>query len=140
MVDTRFETQALALPPAIPQLRHEVIRYAESLGAQPDTLESLQLAVSEALTNVVVHAYVGREPGPMIVEAFEEDEHLLVRVYDDGPGLIPRLDSPGLGLGIGLMASMANDFNIANRDGTPGTIVSLRFTLSEAACCVLPQA
>lgn len=137
MVADRFESRAVAGPDAITNLRHEVVRYAQSLGATAEVLEGLQLAVSEALTNVVVHAYVGREPGSMIVEAWpDEDDHLVVRVCDEGHGLIPRADSPGLGLGIGLMASMADEFQIASREGTPGTIVSLRFALSTRVACL----
>jgi serine/threonine-protein kinase RsbW len=84
--------------------------------------------VSEALTNVVLHAYLGRDPGPMVAEAWCDADHLLVRVCDEGQGLVPRVDSPGLGVGIAVMASVADDFRIGNRDGTAGTVVSLRFS------------
>jgi len=53
-------------------------------------------------------------------------------VLDEGHGLIPRADSPGMGLGLGLMAQMADDFRVANREGTPGTSVSLRFSLTRS--------
>jgi anti-sigma regulatory factor (Ser/Thr protein kinase) len=43
--------------------------------------------------------------------------------------MVPRADSPGLGLGIPLMAQMADDLHVANRGDLPGTMVSLRFTL-----------
>jgi anti-sigma regulatory factor (Ser/Thr protein kinase) len=56
-------------------------------------------------------------------------DHLAVRVLDEGHGLIPRAESPGLGLGLGLMAQMADDFRVANREGTRGTTVLLRFQL-----------
>lgn len=69
----------------------------------------------------------------MTVQAWlDEEEHLTVRVLDDGRGLVPRLDSPGLGLGLGVMAQMADDFRVANREGRPGTIVSLRFSLARS--------
>jgi hypothetical protein len=77
-------------------------------------------SVSEALTNVVVHAYPGREPGDMMVEAWRDAMHLIVRVTDNGHGLF-RTDSPGLGLGFGLMASMADEFL---RRGAPGPTTS----------------
>lgn len=93
----------------------------------------MQLSVSEALTNVVMHAYLGIEPGDMIVQAWiDPPSYFTVRVLDEGRGLVPRADSPGLGLGLGLMAQMADDFRIANRDGTPGTTVSLRFSLARS--------
>lgn len=131
METERFERRALAQAEAIAILRTALVRYARSLGADAEACESVQLAVSEALTNVVMHAYLGAAPGEMVVQAWRDDEdHLTVRILDEGHGLVPRTDSPGLGLGLGLMAQMADDFRIANRDGTPGTTVSLRFALS----------
>jgi anti-sigma regulatory factor (Ser/Thr protein kinase) len=106
------------------------------LGAPESVVDDVRSAVSEALANAVLHAYVGRAPGIMLVEAWCDADDLIVRVCDEGRGLVPRLDSPGLGVGISLMASMVDDFSVTNRDGTPGTIVSLRFSLagqSEAA-------
>ena len=113
---------------------------ALDFGVSADMGQSIRLAVGEALTNVVMHAYVGGQPGMMLVRAWvDEDEHFNVQVLDEGHGLIPRADSPGLGLGMGLMAQMSDDFRVANREGTPGTTVSLRFTLagseSPCVCC-----
>jgi len=119
----------LARPDEVGRLRREIAGYVEELGAPEPVVAGVRLAVSEALTNVVMHAYLGRDPGIMIAEAWCEADHLSVRVCDEGRGLVPRVDSPGLGVGISLMASMADDFSVANRDGTPGTIVSLRFSL-----------
>jgi len=111
-------------------LRRELVSYARFLGASDQTCDAIALAVSEALTNVVQHAYVGEERGPIIVEArLERHDQLLVRVSDEGRGPTPRADSPGLGLGLGVIAQTADDFSIANRQGTRGTVVTLRFSL-----------
>jgi serine/threonine-protein kinase RsbW len=129
----RFEIRALAQPEAIAVLRTALVRYAEGVGADVEVSEAVQLAVSEALTNVVLHAYLGAEPGDMIVQAWSDgDRRLTVRILDEGHGLVPRADSPGLGLGLGLMAQMSDDFRVANREGTPGTTVSLRFVLDRS--------
>jgi serine/threonine-protein kinase RsbW len=137
VVADRFESRARAQPDAVTRLRHEVVRYAQSLGVAERVLDGLRLALSEALTNVVMHAYAGREPGLMSVQAWrDEDEHLVVQVCDEGHGLVPRLDSRGLGLGIGLMGTLADEFGIANRERTPGTVVTLRFALLKPAPCV----
>lgn len=123
----------LAQAEAIAALRTALVRHASALGANAEVCDAVRLAVSEALTNVVMHAYLGAEPGDMIVQAWtDHDDHLTVRVLDEGHGLVPRADSPGLGLGLGLMAQMADDFQIGNREGTPGTTVSLRFTLDRS--------
>jgi serine/threonine-protein kinase RsbW len=126
-----WERRAPAYPPTVVgTLRRELVRYAESAGAGDDTCHALALAVSEALTNVVQHAYVGHEPGAIVVDArLESDDRLIVRVCDEGVGLVPRADSPGLGLGLGLMAQMADEFSISNRQDTQGTIVTLGFSV-----------
>lgn len=132
-----FERHALALPEELAALRNAVWRHALELGASEELGQSIRLAVGEALTNVVMHAYVGGNPGTMLVQAWlDEGEHFNVKILDEGHGLIPRTDSPGLGLGMGLMAQMSDDFRVANREGTRGTTVSLRFALAElpSAC------
>ena len=128
-----LEREAPARPDELAGLRTAVWRYALELGASPEVGQAVRLAVGEALTNIVMHAYVGRDVGAMSVQAWlDEDEHMCVGVLDEGHGLIPRTDSPGLGLGMGLMAQMANDLRIANREGRPGTSVLLRFALDRS--------
>lgn len=126
----RFVSCGMARPDEVARLRHAVVAYVEELGAPEPVIDGVRLTVSEALTNVVLHAYLGRDPGPMVAEAWCDADHLLVRVCDEGQGLVPRVDSPGLGVGIAVMASVADDFRIGNRDGTAGTVVSLRFSLA----------
>lgn len=127
----RFEKQAPARPEELAPLRTAIWRYALALGADAELGNAIRLAVGEALANVVMHAYVGREPGRMSAEAWlDQDDHFAVRILDEGHGLIPRPDSPGMGLGMGLMAQMADDFRVTNREGTPGTSVWLRFSLA----------
>jgi anti-sigma regulatory factor (Ser/Thr protein kinase) len=126
----RLERHALADPQVVGELRREVGAYATQLGAGDAVRAAVMLAVSEALTNVVVHAYVDRDPGPMIVEAWPDEEgHLRVLICDEGRGMVPRTDSPGLGVGLSLMAQTADEVRVADRHDSPGGIVSLRFSL-----------
>ncbi|MGN6167124.1 MAG: ATP-binding protein [Solirubrobacteraceae bacterium] len=67
----RLQRRVLAEPAAIRELRRELEQYAQAVGASPTTRDAAKLALSEALTNVVVHAYVGSQPGPMIVDRFD---------------------------------------------------------------------
>lgn len=134
MNDVPFVRSEPATAEAVGRLRRAVVDYAQTVGASEATSDAVRLTVSEALTNVVVHAYVGREPGPMIVEAcLDGGGNLLVFVCDEGPGPMPRLDAPGLGLGLGLVAQIADGFAIENRQPR-GTLVSLRFSLAGPGC------
>jgi serine/threonine-protein kinase RsbW len=130
MNDEHFLRSEPATADSVGRLRRAVADFAEAIGASVATCDAVRLTVSEALTNVVTHAYVGREPGPMLVEArLNGGGNLLVWVCDEGAGPIPRLDTPGLGLGLGLMAQLSDGFAIENRQPR-GTIVSLRFSLA----------
>lgn len=134
MPEHSLNRQAPARPEEIAPLRTAVWQHALDMGASESVGDAVRVAVSEAITNAVLHAYVGGPPGNVTVDAWLEGaDHLAVRVLDEGHGLVPRTDSPGLGLGMGLMAQMADDFRVANREGTPGTTVLLRFLLDPPA-------
>src|ERR1044072_7778328 len=55
-----------------------------------------------------------------------------VRVRDTGCGMAPRPDSPGMGLGLSLMGTECDHFEVRCADGG-GTEVLLRFVLPEPA-------
>src|SRR4051812_27188796 len=106
-------------PPSIKRARDAVAALAETVGAPA---ADVKLAVSEAVTNAVVHAFRDRPPGTISVKAQVERDRLLVVVADDGTGMRPNPDSAGLGLGISLITSLSGD---ARFDSSPaGLIVS----------------
>ena len=82
------------------ELRHAAAQFAEGAGFSGARLDDVRACVSEAVTNVVVHAFAGaRATGTVTVTAELDADELLLRVSDDGAGFRPRTDSPGLGLG-----------------------------------------
>lgn len=101
-------------------MRRELASYLEQLGAPESVVEDVRVVGSEAPANVVLHADVERTPGIMAAEAWRDADDLVVRVYDEGRGLVPRLDSPGLGVGIPVMAGMVDDFSVAIVTARPG--------------------
>ena len=112
--------------------RREVEAYAREHGAVDPA--GIALAVSEAVTNAVIHAYVDR-PAPGDVEVHVEhhpDDGLEIRVCDEGRGLMPRSDSPGLGVGLPLVAKLAQRFRVETRP-TGGTAVSMVFAVHDPA-------
>src|SRR4051812_42186741 len=114
-----------AAPESLRELRDAVVEYARRV---PEIdLEALRLAVGEACTNVVVHAYRDQgNPGAVHVRAVAGETGLVVEVCDDGCGPSPRGDSPGLGLGLPLMAQLSREMEITDRE-EGGTRVRLVF-------------
>ena len=111
-------------------LRREVAAYARSLGATQDAEEAVALAVSEAVTNVVKHAYTGRAPGEVRLEArLDDDGSLVVTVSDDGRGMVPRSRGIHVGLGLRLISYMCKDVAFTKPGQRPGTSVTMRFAL-----------
>lgn len=111
-------------------MRQAVVRYARGCGASARRREDIALAVSEAISNAVMHAYVGRQDmaGCVGVEAWMDDDSLAVVVFDEGGGMSRRDDSPGLGLGLGLIDQMADTLEV--EDSRPGLRVRMTFALS----------
>ena len=110
--------------------REAVRQFAEEHGADADTLAAVELCVSEAVSNAVLHAYrkLGRR-GPVEVEVRRPDGYLCVYVRDHGSGMRRRPDSPGLGLGLPLISQTAWALDVREaRAG--GTEVLMRFELS----------
>jgi anti-sigma regulatory factor (Ser/Thr protein kinase) len=107
-------------------VRRAVCAYArEHAVADPD---DVALAVSEVVTNAIIHAYVGA-PAPGEIEVAArciEDDGLEVDICDQGRGMIPRVDSPGLGVGLAVVASVAKQVEIEARP-TGGTRVFMVF-------------
>jgi anti-sigma regulatory factor (Ser/Thr protein kinase) len=115
-----------AVPEHVGEARQTVVAYARRHGAaDPD---AVALAVSEALTNVVLHAYVDRlEPGDVVLVAERHpDDGLEVQVSDQGRGMKLRDDSPGIGVGLPLVATLAERVEIDARPGG-GTRVRMVF-------------
>ena len=117
-----FLAEAASVGPA----RRMVTAYAGEHGIAD--LDGVALAVSEALTNVVLHASCGAA-GPATVRLtaeLDDDAGLVICVCDDGLGPTRRHDSPGLGLGLPLMASLADQLELLARPGG-GTQVTMTF-------------
>jgi anti-sigma regulatory factor (Ser/Thr protein kinase) len=121
--DEALEIRLVADATSVSAARHAVGDFAERWGIERSRVE---LAVSEAVANAVVHGYPGRPPGEVIVRASAFGSLLRVEVTDDGVGFRTKAESPGLGLGLRLIDSSTSQYTLGRSDAG-GTLVSMRF-------------
>lgn len=97
-----------------------------------DTMADLKLALTEAVSNSVRHAYGPNGNGNVDVRYELHPDRLGIEITDDGEGFDP--DAPALpggeeltegGLGIAIIKSIADEFELTSRPGVRGS--KLRF-------------
>jgi serine/threonine-protein kinase RsbW len=96
-----------ARPDSLGVIRHVLGAFVEALRLPPDLVEDIRLAVTEACTNVVRHAYDG-EDGPIDVVMRPSRQRLEIIISDHGRGMAPSPDVDGPGLGLPLIAALAD--------------------------------
>jgi len=117
-------------PENVAVVRHALGGFGDALDVPDQALADIKLAVTEACTNVVVHAYPEGE-GPLGISAWVRDQRLTVVVHDQGQGMLPRPDSPGLGLGLPLIATLAESLELGTGIDER-TEVRMTFLLTDA--------
>jgi anti-sigma regulatory factor (Ser/Thr protein kinase) len=115
-----------AEPSSVAVARRAASSYAEDVGADA---EAVAIAVSETVTNAVVHAYRDGSEGTVEVSVKPNGTHLNVTVADQGCGMGPNPDSPGLGFGLSMVSSLADEVGIES-DAQTGTRLRMRFPLN----------
>jgi anti-sigma regulatory factor (Ser/Thr protein kinase) len=107
---------------SVTEARHAMFDIARDCGTD---LDSVAVAVSEAVGNAVVHGYRDGSSGEIRVNGFRDGAELVVTVDDDGVGMTPNPASEGLGLGVVLIGAMASAVQYEASD--PGVRVTMRF-------------
>src|SRR5436305_14154053 len=95
--DRAFNQSYPAIPSSVPRARTALAMFARATGATEEQVEAVRLAVSEALTNAVTHAY-GTGSGAVHVSASRAGSELWVLIADEGHGVEAGYESPGLGV------------------------------------------
>ena len=109
-------------------MRTGLVEFAAQQGAGRSVQADIALVVSEGLTNAVVHAFAKQAVGTMSVIAVAAADVLRVSIIDDGKGMSPREDSPGLGWGLEVIARLTSSLEIDKGPGGRGT--ELRLTMN----------
>jgi anti-sigma regulatory factor (Ser/Thr protein kinase) len=119
-----------AQPANVALVRQALAGLTDELGVDPARAADMKIALTEACTNVVVHAY-GDEPGPLEVTMAVEHGRLVLGVRDRGNGLHPlpgRDEGAPLGFGLALIASLSDELGLVG--GQHGTEVRIAFGLA----------
>jgi serine/threonine-protein kinase RsbW len=121
-----YERVLPALAGSVTRIRSELMQTLVLHELAADRRADIALVVSEATTNAVLHAYGDAPPGPLYVAATLGGESLTVWICDFGSGMRPRRDSPGLGLGLGVITQLCDEVLISS-DANAGTCVTATF-------------
>ena len=127
----RFEASYEATPRAIGIVRDQIGALARTCGLDEPDVGDVRLAVSEAATNALIHGCRPPSDCKIHVEAELVDDELRIDISDEGGGMRPRTDSPGLGIGLSVMAAVSKRLEI--NEGSPGTHVRMSFSCPRAA-------
>jgi serine/threonine-protein kinase RsbW len=96
-----------------------------------ETLADLKLALTEACSNSIRHAYSSDEDGHVQIAYELAHDRIAIEVVDDGEGFDPAMHDAGGdelsegGLGIAIIRSIADEFDLASSPGSRGS--RLRF-------------
>jgi serine/threonine-protein kinase RsbW len=130
--DATLSLELDATAASVGEARRAVAAYCAEHGVERGLTDRVLLSVSEAVTNALVHAYRDvDEPARRRIELETRRSvaALVVIVRDFGCGMRPRLDSPGLGLGLPLIAAATSSLQIDTRPGGGRTEISMEFEL-----------
>lgn len=125
MTQNRMLLQMSCVPSNVGVARIAVATFAAGSGFTVPDVEEIKVAVSEAVSNAVLHAYPGGSGEVTIRAQFEEDS-LVVEVEDQGVGIpdLAKAREPGfttapdhMGLGFSFMESFMDDLSL---DSSPG--------------------
>jgi len=124
----RLDVTVPAEPSSLRLVRQAVAQLSAGVGLDRRRSFDLNVAVGEAVNNVVEHAY-GAASGAVHLRAHRDDSVLRIEVEDTGRWRPDRPDNPG-GRGFNLMRALTDGVHVVT--GDRGTIVRLTVRLQPA--------
>jgi len=110
-----FDRAWQATPNNVGRARRALLDELRALEVDQPVLDAVSASLTEAMTNAVYHAYVGRRIGRVRVLASALPDTVAVIVQDDGCGFDPAMAKPGAGLL--LIAASASRVETTERPG-----------------------
>lgn len=111
----------------LPQLMESVSRCAKDQRLAEDKVIQIEIALEEALVNIIKYAYLDRAGDVKVICMLDDDRHLVIEIEDAGPpfdlfSVAPPDFTGGLserkigGLGIHLIRNMMRDVRYIRKD------------------------
>lgn len=127
-----LEIEILSDPAMLGQLRRDAEAFAIRVGMDEADVSRVVLAMDEALTNIIRHAYGDDNGRPIEITMMASDEDLEVIIRDYGlvvhPSAIHSRDlddvRPG-GLGVHIMNECMDEVNFSPADQGGGTVLTM---------------
>lgn len=120
-----------AEPAQVGRARRLVDGFAAAQGVDEPTRNAVMLAISEAVTNAVLHGFPdGAGDSEIRLRATHEAASFELVVEDNGTGMRSRTDSPGAGYGLRIIRSLATAVETADRPPPGGLSVRIRFAVA----------
>ena len=118
--------------------RVAVASFLSQLDPMVDELYDVKMAVSEAVTNSIIHGYKGKEDGVIVISCAYEGKDIEIEIVDQGVGIkdIEKAKEPlytslqgeeRAGLGFTIMESMMNEIDVTSEVGK-GTTIKMKKT------------
>lgn len=120
----------------LPKTRQAVAGYLEEVEADEDVVHDVILALDEACTNVIRHAFPGTPDAGYQVTAVVEGREVRITVEDHGVGFDPaRMDEDWVepeavsGRGLSIIQSVMSSVDVSRPEHDGGTRLVMRKTL-----------
>ncbi|MDP8247972.1 MAG: ATP-binding protein [Candidatus Tritonobacter lacicola] len=132
-------TKTIELPATVDNLEslcsfaRKVCGSASTLALSEEQLYKIELAVSEAVTNVIKYAYPGAEVGTVVLELALDDDGVTIKVKDQGVGFDfekagePPRDGVARESGLGIYIIRSVSESVRYRDEGPLHVLTMRF-------------
>ncbi|WP_338826597.1 anti-sigma F factor [Neomoorella thermoacetica] len=139
-VENSMALEFLSLPENVGLARVAVATFAAQVDMTLNELEEIKVAVSEAVSNAIIHGYEGKPRGMVRVTAEHTAAGLVITVTDQGRGIQDvalamqpaySTDPERMGLGFAFMQSFMDEVEVTS-EVNRGTTVRMLKVLKKA--------
>ena len=117
--------------------RVAISAFISQLDPTVEELYDIKMAVSEAVTNAIIHGYEGKDKGEVVVKCAYEGTKIEITIMDQGKGIgsieeamqplyTTSLDEERAGLGFTVMQEMMDEVEVCSHLGDGTTVKMIK--------------